>query len=61
LPNSGITVRAAIYFWQDWLPTDNRIATPPQIPVPLTFESYRRKIDPALEAIVKDKEQPNSK
>ena len=61
LPNSGITVRTAIYFWQDWLPTDDRDATTPQIPAPLTFESYRQKIDPALEAIFKYKEQLNSK
>jgi hypothetical protein len=29
LPNSGITVRAAIYYWQDWLPTDKGDATVP--------------------------------
>ena len=51
LPNSGITVRVAIYYWQDWYPMDKRDATVPQIPAPLTFETYRRKIDPALEAI----------
>jgi hypothetical protein len=51
LPNSGITVRVATYFWQDWFPTDNRDATIPQIPAPLTFEAYRHKIDPGLEAI----------
>jgi hypothetical protein len=61
LPNSGITVRAAIYYWQDWLPTDKRDATVPQIPAPLTFEAYRQKIDPALEAIVRYKEQPSPK
>jgi hypothetical protein len=61
LPNSGITVRVAIYFWQDWLPTDNRDATIPQIPAPLTFEAYRREIDPALEAIVRYKGQPSPK
>src|SRR5712672_1967423 len=61
LPNSGITVRVAIYFWQDWLPTDKRDATVPQIPAPLTFEAYSHKIDPALEAIVRHREQLNSK
>lgn len=61
LPNSGITVRVAIYFWQDWLPTDKRDATIPQIPTPLTFEAYRRKIDPALEAIARYREQPSPK
>ena len=60
LPDSGITVRAAVYYWQDWLPTDKRDATVPQIPTPLTFEAYSHKIDPALEAIIRYKEQPNS-
>jgi hypothetical protein len=53
LPNSGITVLVAIYFWQDWHPTDNRDVTSPQIPATLTFEAYRQKIDPAMKAIVK--------
>ena len=51
LPNSGITVRASIYYWQDWHPMDRRDATNPQIPAPLTFDAYRNNIDPALEAI----------
>ena len=53
LPNSGITVRVAIYYWQDWLPTDTRNATVPQIPAPLTFEAYAHKIDPAMAAIIR--------
>jgi len=59
LPNSGITVRVAIYFWQDWFPTDKRDATTPQIPAPLTFEAYSQRIDPALEAI--DRQQSSQK
>jgi hypothetical protein len=51
LPNSGITVRASIYYWQDWHPMDKRDATIPQIPAPLMFDTYRNNIDPALEAI----------
>jgi len=51
LTNSGITVRASIYYWQDWHPMDRRDATIPQIPAPLTFDAYRNNIDPALEAI----------
>ena len=51
LPNSGITVRVAIYYWQDWHPMDKRDATTPQIPAPLTMEAYRQKVDPALDAI----------
>jgi hypothetical protein len=51
LPNSGITVRASIYYWQDWHPMDKRDATLPQISAPLIFEAYRNNSDPALEAI----------
>jgi hypothetical protein len=61
LPNSGITVRVAIYYWQDWHPMDQRDATVPKIAAPLTFEAYSHKIDPALEAIVRYKVEPNSK
>jgi hypothetical protein len=51
LPNSGITVRASLYYWQDWFPLDTREATMPKIAAPLTFDAYRRNVDPALEAI----------
>lgn len=61
LPNSGITVRVAIYYWQDSHPMDQRDATVPKILAPLTFEAYRHKIDPALEAIASYKAEPNSK
>jgi hypothetical protein len=53
LRNSGITVRAAIYYWQDWHPLDQRKAIAPQLAAPLTFEDYSRKADPALAAIVR--------
>lgn len=52
LPNSGITVRVSIYYWQNWYPWDKRDATIPQISAPMTFDAYRRKSDPAVEAIV---------
>ena len=51
LPHSGITVRASIYYWQEWHPMDTREAIIPEIAAPLTFEAYRDNIDPALEAI----------
>ena len=51
LPNSGMTVRASIYYWQDWHPQDKRDAIVPEIPAPLTFDAYRDNVDPALEAI----------
>ena len=51
LPNSGITVRASIFYWQEWFPLDTREATLPKIAAPLTFDDYRKNIDPALAAI----------
>ena len=51
LPNSGITVRASIYYWQEWHPLDTRDATSPSIPAPLTIDAYRTNRDPSLEAI----------
>ena len=51
LPNSRITVRASIYYWQEWHPMDKRDATIPQIPAPLTIDAYRNNVDPALDAI----------
>jgi hypothetical protein len=61
LPNSDVTVRVAIYYWQDWHPMDKRDATVPRIVAPLTFQDYKLKIDPALEAVARYKEGPNSK
>jgi hypothetical protein len=51
LPNSGITVRTSIFYWQEWFPLDTREATVPKITAPLTFDDYRRNVDPALRAI----------
>ena len=51
LPNSGITVRTSMYYWQHWTPWKKEEATMPDIAAPLTFEQYRRGVDPALAAI----------
>jgi len=51
LPRSGITVRASVYYWQDWHPLDTRDATTPSIAAPMTIDAYRLNRDPALEAI----------
>lgn len=51
LPNSGITVRTSMYYWQHWTPWKKEEATMPDIAEPLTFEQYRRGVDPALAAI----------
>jgi hypothetical protein len=50
LPNSGITVRASVYYWQDWAPTDDRPWTAPEVAAELTFAAYAANQDPALEA-----------
>jgi C-terminal processing protease CtpA/Prc len=51
LPNSGITVRASIYYWQNWHPMDKRDAIVPKILAPLTMDDYRNNADPAIVAI----------
>jgi tetratricopeptide (TPR) repeat protein len=52
LPNSGITVRASVYYWQDWNPWDTRLWTAPHLTAELTSEDYRANVDPALKAIL---------
>ncbi|HSK70166.1 MAG TPA: hypothetical protein VK892_00615 [Pyrinomonadaceae bacterium] len=53
LPNSGMTVRVSVYYWQDWFPWETRQWTAPDITAELTSEDYRVNRDPALEAIFK--------
>ena len=52
LPNSKITVRASIYYWQDWNPTDPRPAIAPHIVAEPSFAAYRANRDPAMDAIM---------
>lgn len=52
LPNSGITVRVSVYYWQDWSPWDTRLWTAPDLTAELTSEDYRTNRDPALMAIL---------
>ncbi|HEX8265666.1 MAG TPA: tetratricopeptide repeat protein [Pyrinomonadaceae bacterium] len=52
LPNSGITVRVSVYYWQAWHPTDSRFWTPPDLTAELAFEDYRLNSDPALKMIL---------
>lgn len=53
LPNSGITVRVSVYYWQDWTPWDTRFWTAPDLTAELSAEDYRQNIDPALNTIFK--------
>jgi tetratricopeptide (TPR) repeat protein len=52
LPNSGITARVSIYWWQDWHPSDQRQWTAPHVAAELTSADYRTNNDPALKAIL---------
>jgi tetratricopeptide (TPR) repeat protein len=50
LPNSQLTVRVSVYYWQDWSPWDTRPWTAPDVTAELSSEDYRRGVDPALRA-----------
>jgi hypothetical protein len=52
LPNSGIEVRASTLWWQDMDQRDTRKWLPPQITAEMSFDDYRRNVDPAMEAIL---------
>ncbi|HEX8354261.1 MAG TPA: tetratricopeptide repeat protein [Pyrinomonadaceae bacterium] len=52
LPNSGVTVRVSVYYWQDWEPWDTRPWTAPHLTAELSSEDYRANRDPALEAVL---------
>jgi hypothetical protein len=52
LPNSGITVRASVYYWQDWSPFDTRQWTAPDIATELSAAAYSANEDPALAAVL---------
>jgi tetratricopeptide (TPR) repeat protein len=52
LPNSGITIRVSVYYWQEWDPWDTRVWTAPHLTAELTSEDYRANADPALKVIL---------
>ena len=51
MPNSGITVRTSVYYWQDWHPLDTREWTAPHLTAELSSEEYRANVDPAIKMI----------
>jgi hypothetical protein len=55
LPNSGITARVSIYYWQMWSPWDTREWTAPQVAAALTMADYRENRDPILAAALRYK------
>jgi hypothetical protein len=58
LPNSGITARVSIYYWQMWSPWDTREATAPQVGANLSMADYRRNRDAALDAALRYAPEP---
>lgn len=52
LPNSGVTVRASIYYWQHGHPLDSRPWKGPDIAADLTSRDYRANVDPAMREIL---------
>jgi Tetratricopeptide repeat/Peptidase family S41 len=50
LPNSQLTVRVSVYYWQEWDPWDVRPWTAPHVTAELSSEEYRAGGDPALKA-----------
>lgn len=52
LPNSQLTARVSIYYWQDWHPRDARPWTAPHVTAELSSEDYRAGQDPALKAVL---------
>lgn len=52
LPNSQITVRVSVYYWQDWEPWDTRLWTAPHLTAELSAADYAANRDPALSAIL---------
>jgi tetratricopeptide (TPR) repeat protein len=57
LPNSGITVRASIYYWQRH-PLDRRPWKAPDVTAELTSAEYRAGIDPVLREILAYRPEP---
>jgi tetratricopeptide (TPR) repeat protein len=59
LPNSGISVRASIYYWQRTHPLDTRPWKAPDVAAELTSRDYRANADPALREILVWKPEPS--
>jgi hypothetical protein len=58
LPNSGITVQASTLWWQDMDPRDTRPWIGPDVAAELTFDDYRKGVDPALRAAIAFEPRP---
>jgi hypothetical protein len=52
LPNSKVTARVSVYYWQDWYPWDTRQWTAPDLTTELSPEDYKNNSDPAMKVII---------
>jgi hypothetical protein len=59
LPNSGITVRASIYYWQRTHPLDTRQWKGPDVAAELTSRDYRENVDPAMREVLAYRPEPS--
>ena len=59
LPNSGITARVSVYYWQDWHPMDTRKWTAPDLTAELSAADYAANADPALKVVLAGKVPPD--
>jgi tetratricopeptide (TPR) repeat protein len=59
LSNSGITARASVYYWQDWVPWDTRKWTAPHLTAEPSVENYSSNTDPAMELILAGTPKPD--
>jgi hypothetical protein len=58
LPNSGLEIWASALHWVYSEPRDGRPWIAPNIPAALSFEDYRARRDPALEAVLRHTPSP---
>jgi hypothetical protein len=58
LPNSGITVRASIFYWQRSHPLDSRQWKGPDVAAELTSRDYRANVDPAMREVLAYRSEP---
>jgi len=59
MPNSKLVVRLSTLWWQDMDPRDTRLWQAPDLSTELTFADYRAGRDPAMDAILHYKAEPN--
>ena len=59
LPNSGITVRASIFYWQRTHPLDTRQWKGPDVAAELTSRDYRANVDPAMREVLAYRPEPS--